>query len=360
MSIRTMLLPGLLSTALCVGAAFASEQATEREATIKRAIELHDAGSYDAAIRVYQSLLEEDPNDGLVLYEIAMSYESLKDYENCITYAARSSRIESEAQPAAFAMIANCQDDSGRADEALKTFAKAVRRFPKSVMLNYNYAVTLLRNQAPRKARDALRVAIEEAPGYPSPYRLYASMLDGQGHTAAALLMYLRFIMADPGSDRAIDAAAYVLESFAGALSEEGADKEIRITMPDPNAKDTEGVGFEKLNVALALVGAAPRVSDDGTPLEAPERLGLAMKLFLIIATDTADRKLQKSFVWQTAAVPLLELQEREVLETFLYHVAALGRVEGAAQRLHAQPEAVDKLAQVMAELSEQWQRKAN
>lgn len=360
MLIRTLLSTTFLTVLLATGDSFGAEaeSETDRDATIRRAIELHDAGSYDAAITVYQSLLEEDPNDGMVLYEIAMSYAALKDHENCITYARRSSRIESDAQAAAIAMVANCQDDAGQVEEALTTFAEGVRLFPKNVMLNFNYAVTLLRTEQPQKARDALRVTIEEAPAYASPYRVYATMLDDQGHTAAALLMYLRFIMAEPGSDRAIDAATRVLESFAAALSEEGADKQINITMPNPDAKDLEGTGFEHLNVALGIAGAVPGKSDDGSPLEAPERVVLAMKFFLTMASDASDRKLKESFVWKTAAAPLLELNEREVLDTFLYHVAALGRVEGAAQRLNGQPEALEKLSQVMAELTERWQKK--
>lgn len=339
-------------------AALAAEEETSRDATIRRAIELHDSGSYDAAIRVYQSLLEDDPNDGMVLYEIAMTYEALKDYESCIAHAKRSSQIKSPAQPQAFAMLANCHDDSGQVDEALKAFAKGIRLFPKDVMLNYNYAVTLMRQQEPRKARDALRVTIAEAPAYPSPYGLYASMLDNQGQTAAALLMYLRFIMAEPSSDRAIDAAGRVLESFQGALSEEGADKEIKIAMPNPDAADSEGVGFDHLNIALAVSSAVPAKSDKPEQLEPADRVVLAMKVFITMAAETADRKLKKSFVWKTAADPLLELNEREVLDTFLFHVAALGRAEGAAQRLNAQPEAMDKLVEVMAEMSERWQKK--
>ncbi len=350
-------LVGMMSL-LIATAALAAEEGTARDATIRRAIELHDSGSYDAAIRVYQSLLEEDPDDGMVLYEIAMSYEALKDYENCIAHAKRSSRIKSAAQPQAFAMLANCHDDSGHVDEALKAFEKGIRLFPKDVMLNFNYAVTLLRQQEPRKARDALRVAIAEAPAYPSPYKLYASMLDQQGNTAAAVLMYLRFIMAEPSSDRAIDAAARVLESFQGALSEEGGDKQITITMPNSDAIDTEGVGFESLNVALGIAGAVPAKSDNGEQLEPADRIAVAMKVFITVAAETADRKLKKSFVWKTAADPLLELNQREVLDTFLYHVAALGRTEGAAQRLSAQPEALDKLAEVMAEMSERWEKK--
>lgn len=256
-------------------------------------------------------------------------------------------------------MMANCQDDAGQVEESLKTFAEGVRLFPKNVMLNFNYAVTLLRNKESSKARDALRVTIEEDPGYPSPYRLYALMLDDQGHASAALLMHLRFIMAEPGSDRAIDAAARVLQSFAGALSEEeGADKQITIAMPSNDAKDIEGTGFEHLNVALGIAGAVPSTSDEGTPLEPPERFVVAMKLFLTIAAEASDNKLKQSFVWKIAADPLLELNEREVLDTFLYHVAALARVEGAAARINGQPEAFDKLAQVMAELSERWRKK--
>src|SRR5690606_28975250 len=104
--------------------------------------------------------------------------------------------------------------------------------------------------------------------------------------------------------------------------------------------------------------GAMPHKSDDGAPLEAAERVVLAMKVFITISADAADKELKESFVWKIAAEPLLELNDREVLDTFLYHVAALGRVEGAAQRLNQQSAALDKLSEVMAELSKRWESK--
>lgn len=139
---------------------------------------------------------------------MALSYEALKDYDKCIEYARRSTRIRSTAQANAFAAVANCQDDSSDIEGALKTFAEGLKRFPKDVMLNFNYAVSLLRHDQPACARKALRVAIREAPGYPSPYLLYATLLHDQGFTAAGVLMDLRFILAEPESARAMDAAS--------------------------------------------------------------------------------------------------------------------------------------------------------
>ncbi len=128
---------------------------------------------------------------------MALSYEALKDYDKCIEYARRSSQIRSAARALAFAAAASRQDGTGNVEEALRTFAEGVKRFPKDVMLNFGYGVSLLRQKQPERARKALRVAIQEAPGYSPPYFTYASLVHAQGLTAGGVLMDLRFILSD-------------------------------------------------------------------------------------------------------------------------------------------------------------------
>jgi tetratricopeptide (TPR) repeat protein len=356
---RAALLLFLLVTYSSSGA-FASEPPSEREATINRAIELHDQGNYEAAIQLYESLLEENSNDGLVLYEMSMSYAALKDHDKCIEYARRSSRIKSKSQASAFSMVASCQDDSGNLEEALKTFAEGIKRFPNHAALNFNYAISLLRHNQPGRARKALRVAIKEAPAYPSPYRVYASLLHSQGFTAGGVLMDLRFILAEPGSDRAIDAASRVLGAFEEQLSvEEGAERHINLTFPDEDVAKEEGEELGHLNLALGVGGAVSHKAEDGTPLGPSERAVAALQLFMLTTDMVAEKKLKKTFVWQTAVEPLLELQKKDALEPFLFHVAALARVEGAAQWLNANREATDKLNAALTEFHERWRKES-
>lgn len=77
------------------------------------------------------------------------------------------------------------------------------------------------------------------------------------------------------------------------------------------------------------------------------------------MAETLAERRLKKTFVWQTAAEPLLELENKDALEPFLFHVAALAHAEGAAQWLNANREATEKLDAALSEFHERWRKQS-
>src|SRR5262245_58298643 len=51
--------------------------------TIRKGVQLHDRWSYDAAIAVYKSVLADHPDDALALYELAFTYQTIKNYAAC-------------------------------------------------------------------------------------------------------------------------------------------------------------------------------------------------------------------------------------------------------------------------------------
>jgi tetratricopeptide (TPR) repeat protein len=340
---------GWLFAALIAGPVAAE---SPHEATIRRGIELHDAGSYEAAIKVYESVLQDDPADPLALYEISMSYQALQRFDRCIEYASKVAAIRGSAQAAAFSVLASCLDGADRDAEAISTFERGLALYPKDVVLNYNFGVTLVQVPDRERARKVLRVAIEQAPAYPSPYRVYAMSLAEDGEVAGATLMLMRFLMAEPQSDRAIDAAQQVVDAFADVFEQpqDDGEKKITVRIPENGAADDEA-DLTFANVALAIANAAPSQTNDRAVIPRGDRLSLAMQVFMFTVGESADRKFKHTFLWKHAIEPLLELEQRNVFDAFAHHVGALARVEGAADWTNQHSEQIERLEQSLAEI---------
>jgi tetratricopeptide (TPR) repeat protein len=353
MKIKERWVQSLAALALLGGliSADASDMTDAQKATLRRGVELHDAGNYRAAIGVYQSLVDEDPKNSTALYEMAYSYEALQDFTNCERAAQRSADIKSNVQGDAFAMLANCQDESGRREDAFKTYKRGLRKYPKHPMLNFNYAIALAASGNAREAGKALRTAISENPRYPSSYKIYATLLDQQGAQGAAEFMWLRFIMAEPQSDRAIDAANRVIEPFASAIAGADASKQINLTMPAPRDQQVESTDFTPMSLALSMSNSAKPDTDGNVPSSPTIRFVTATKTFLGMASLMGDDATKNSFVWQNAVRALERLNDQGVLDTFLIHVATLARIEDAATLWNAAPD--EEQARLGAALSE-------
>jgi Tfp pilus assembly protein PilF len=316
---------------------------SSRDATLRQGVELHDRGEFDAAIKVYESLLAETPDDATVLHEIALTYQAKQDYQHCIEFATRAAAKPARAQVGGFYLLASCQDDAGDPEQAVATFKQGLERFPRNVMLNLNYGLTLYRLEQPAEARRVLSLAMEEAPGFASPYRAYALALEQQGYRASAMLMRLRFIMSEPESERAIDAAKLLVDAIAAQANAEKESIEV-----DASASDAVAIASMEAGLGIASAFSRELLSKESQPVAAATAFVSTLQTFVTMSAQAAEKK--NSFVapWVQVLKPLGMLSEEEVLEAFLYHVGALGRAEGAVKWVNEHPDQMSKLAEAI------------
>jgi tetratricopeptide (TPR) repeat protein len=333
-------------------------QDTDRIATIRKGIQFHDQGNYQTALAIYQSLLADDPKDDLVLYEAALTYSAMQEYPACIEHAERAAAVKSQTQAAAITILASCQDDAGQLDKALKTFAKGVKSYPQDVPLNFNYGISLQRDGDLRRAAKHLQVAMERAPKYASPYLPYADIRQAQGSTAIATLLYLRFIMLEPQSDRAVDAAKNAVRPFLPSD-----ENTINLNVDALEGRGGEAIIGLELMLGIARNAKIEHESDEasaagsvldgdraGKDTEA-DKVVNAMQTFFLLAQAMeakSTKALSKDFGWITS-MPLWDvLGKQDVLTVYCYHVADLASIDGARQWLSANPERINKLREVL------------
>jgi tetratricopeptide (TPR) repeat protein len=351
MRMTPVLAAGLIAAAGVVSQADAedAQPAADREALLRQGIELHDAGSYKSAIETYQKILDSNPRDATALYEIGNSYLSLGDFKTCETFARRSLDIQPTAY--GYSLAASCQEETGDVPGALATFAKSIELYPGDVMLNFNYAVTLARQNRGAEAKQHLRTAIKAEPRYSSPYLTYAGVLSGEQNEVAALYMWLRFLMLEPGSQRSREVAHYVTDTLTPPPVANSNGKQITIHPPPQRAPSdefpTDPMYYAVIQQLLAAAGAkAGPKSDKETPAERLVSHGLLMLAMMEERSNTDDSRDRQTFVWQNAVVPLMSLKDGDVRTPFLYYVAALSRVDGAGAWLDAHPKEFDALKQ--------------
>ena len=311
----------------------------DRMSIIRKGIELHDRGDYQGAIAAYQSVLADNPVDDLALHELSLTYMTMQDYAACIDTAARGVAIKSSAQARTIAILASCQDDAGHPKDALATFARAMKKHPLDVSLNYNYGVSLQRAGNSKLALKHLRVAIEQSPAYASPYLSYAKVQKEQGLKALSTLMYLRFLMLELYSDRANEAAAIAVEPFTPRPG----NNAITLTLPksgkasDANAMLELMLGVSRNSVIVQESEGKPGSffgSDVIGNTTDADRTVVAMHTFFIAARldDEKEAKLKSDFAWQTVTPLWGVLSEQDVLTVFFYQVAAMAEVDGGRE----------------------------
>lgn len=308
------------------GAAQAGE--TAFDLTLNKAIELHEAGGYDAAIQVYQSLRADRPQDARLLYELARSSRALARLPECTDHATASIASDSVWQAAAFALRAQCEWDSGDLGRALTTYRQAVALHPDDTRLLFGYALALDSTGDASGAELRLRRAFETAAQHPALFLEYGALLESRGDPAGALLMNLRYIMTAPQSAQATGAAEQVHALLEGKAA----------TPPEQSSAVFDAAFQSARNAVQEIEGVS-----------AAERLSQFLQCFVLQSVSTAGSPQTTSVLWDSAIVPLLSLAEHDVLDAYLYFVAALARTDGSPEWLSANRQKFERLVEYLA-----------
>ena len=306
---------------------------------LQRALQLYDRGNYAEALELYKKLIEIEPNHPALLYEAGLTAKALGDLQSCIAYATDAVATK-RGLPSSLALLGSCQDDAGDSKAAAESFERGLAIAPTDSQLNFNYALTLARLGKAAEARKHAGVSIESDPTRSSAYVLYAGILDAYKLDGAAALMRLRFIILEQKSQRASDAATTIAKRVTkyrneGKTADRAADDVQLSSKPD--------LALAALNVALAF---AIETEHKYVPADAPDaaRFVAAMDNLLTGTIVTHERTSALDFVWNYAAAPLEDFTKVGLLQTFLYYVAGLAKLDGSREWLEAHPAELEVL----------------
>jgi Flp pilus assembly protein TadD len=310
----------LLGAALAASSALAGAAQAEQsgfDLTLEKAIELHEAGGFEAAIQIYESLREDRPNDAHLLYELAKSSLAVSNLSGCVDSARRSAAQKSEYQAAAFGVLARCEREAGFTAQSLATYVTALELYPDNPSLHFDHGLALMDEGRGAAADAQFSLALEWAAEQPSLYLAYGNLI-GATSEAGGLLMNLRYIMAAPQSQLAVGAAEQILAMLDRALPAKAA------------ARPISAFDAAFLEARLATQPA------DGEAVSDADRLSRFLQQFVLNTVNAASPELTDTLLWTGAMEPMLAMAEHDVLDTYLYFVGALARTEGSPEWLSA------------------------
>jgi len=327
----------LLAAFFWMAPAFGAQETDTEE--LRRAIRLHEIGSYAEALAVYKKLLQAEPNNAAILYEAGLTSKALGDLKACIAYAT-DAVATNQHLPVNLALLGSCQDDAGDQKAAIESFERGLAIAPTDSQLNFNYALTLARLGKVAESRKHAGISIESDPKRPTAYVLYAATLDVFKLDGAAALMRLRFLTLEAHTSRASDAAASIA-SRAAEYRKQSENKEVVLDGLKGSTKPDVPLVVLNLAFGLAVATEQKYVAPEATDAA---RFVNAMEHLLTVATELHENTPELAFVWKHAAAPLQEFSKDGVLQAFLYMVAGLAKLDGSREWLGDHPKEWEQL----------------
>lgn len=147
----------------------ASDLSEYEQRQMQQAIEYCDNGEIDKSIEIYNKLLENNPKNYLINYELAYAKSMKKEYEEAIKI---SKKIEKDPRADAqlYQLQGNAYDYLGKRKTAVACYDKGLKRFPNSGILYMEKGNICFMEKDYDRAIELYEKAMEVEPTYPSPY----------------------------------------------------------------------------------------------------------------------------------------------------------------------------------------------
>ena len=298
-----------------------TEATAAQKQLINEGIELHDLQKYDEAIKKYEQVLKENPNNDLALYEMALSYYNKKDMPKAVETAYKLIQYKSNLGVLGYGLIANVLDDSGKPKEAIEIYQKAIKQLKGDAefqhhlsSLYYNLGITYYRQKQYKEAREASKTAVELNFNYPSPNYLLAVIYHGTKYKVPALLAAARLISLEINTQRSKQSVDIFLNILSAAKKDEKTGN-INIILDFDAPKDEGDFGIYDL-----FLGTLTVVKSDEDKNKTENEI-FAEAVDTLIALLAEDKKLKSTFVGKTYIPFMVEMKKQGFSKTFAYLV---------------------------------------
>jgi tetratricopeptide (TPR) repeat protein len=315
-------------TALAMAAPVRLPTATKRPAPhspshrklILEAVQAHDLGDYPGAIRRYEQVLAENPDDVGARFELSHTLMAAKQYNESIDHALKGAEFESPLLADFYAVIASDLDELGDQKGATEIYQQGLRAFPGNASLAFNFAVTCERMNKPDDARRLYQSAISHNPGHASSHYRLAALYLREGYETPGMLAYLRFLELAQDTRRSQQAVEAVLTRLLGSARGGKEPNQVNITVNLAGSSKKDEGDFST-SVTILGIGAALRFTDAGKKSSRPELVRHQHDLLFESFDGKELRKEKKKFAAAYYAAYFRELHKASHTEAFTYSV---------------------------------------
>jgi len=314
---------------------------------IRDAVTHYDQGEFESAVTLLEQVLDLEPDNGLAAYELALTHQANRDLRSCITVAKRSlRRIKKDPDqayhlPQLSMLQASCHSESGDTRRALKVFHTALKRTPDDYGLNFNIAITLLRNDEGEKAIQHLEAAIVAKPSHPSPYYILGIAYQAQNQSVLSVFANLTFLQHEFNTPRTNAAARAIIDVAYSGIAPDASGSGMTMIVDSLSSSGPPDITI----LSLALTTSAAASTQDGQVKEPAESIAELLQGFISTVTEVDLKSDQDSFFVSYLLRDIFAVEEAGVTLPFSYFVASTAGVEGASGWLDQHPEETDELA---------------
>jgi len=223
-------------------------------ALVREGVSLFDKGEYQKALKRYERALELRPRSSTILYEMALTRYSMKEYEPCIILADTIIAIKDNNLPMAYSIKASALLALGRMEESDEVLMDGLEATGGDAQLFYNLGVNFMKQERIRDAETCFLNTIRIKPTHASAYLMIAG-INRSGNPVKALLSAYHFLLLEPNSARSGSCLDMVWEILEGKAKKDTLTGNSTIYMDEHTGKDSIYT-----SVALAInIGAAAR-----------------------------------------------------------------------------------------------------
>jgi len=169
------------------------------EEEIKKAVVLYHSGGFEDAKKIYEKILQEDPNNGDALHLLGVVNISLKNYEQALVLISKAISLY-PYQASFHSNLGSVLKELGRNSEALESYDEAIRLNPKFAQAFMNRGVVLRSLGRYAEALTSYTNSINLDPNDFKVFNNFGNALRDLGKFEEALAMYDFAIQLSPNS----------------------------------------------------------------------------------------------------------------------------------------------------------------
>jgi len=170
--------------------------------TIEEGIKLHEDEKYEDAIKMYSSVNSCDSIYYLALYEKALTYTAMKQYDKAIESCKKGLTLNSTEERGFYDLLASAYDYKEMTDSAFYYYDQGLKKFPHYHKYYFEKAVSCVGRKIDSTAYRYLIQSARLNPIHPGTHLQLARLAARNGHFTAAILAYQYYLIVEPDGNK--------------------------------------------------------------------------------------------------------------------------------------------------------------
>lgn len=183
----------------------------------KKGIELLNKGENEKAIEFFEKAHKIEPAILDYIYEIALAYYNMKDYEKAITIL-DTLRRHQDVNDQVYQLLGNSYHFIENSDKALEIYTEGLEKFPNSGRLYMEYGLALVGKKRVREVIGYWEKGIEVEPAYENNYYYLAKYFSRTGEKIWTLLFGEIYLNVAKNYKRRDEISKLVYETYNNSL----------------------------------------------------------------------------------------------------------------------------------------------